>query len=91
MWSALGLAAALVLSAAAWRRSATPAGYYDGQVYGMTPATHRRYALVAIGFAIAFGLAAASRFETGAIVVLALFVPIAIFYVSSFVRGAEDE
>jgi hypothetical protein len=85
------LAAALALSVTAWRRSAVPAGYYDGQVYGMTPATHRRYAMVAIGFAVAFALAAAARFDTGAIVALALFVPVAIFYMSSFVRGAEDE
>jgi hypothetical protein len=91
VWSALGLVAALVLMAAAWRKSAAPAGYYDGQVYGMTPATHRRYALVAIVFAIAFGVAAAARFETAAIVALALFVPVAIFYASSFVRGADDE
>jgi hypothetical protein len=91
VWSALGLTAALVLSVAAWRRSATPAGYYDGQVYGMTPATHRQYALVGIGFVIAFGIAAASRFETAAVVAFAFFVPVAIFYASSFVRGAEDE
>jgi hypothetical protein len=80
-----------VLSVAAWRRSAAPAGYYDGQVYGMTPATHRRYALVAIAFAIAFALAAVARFETASIIALALFVPVAIFYASSFLRGASDE
>lgn len=87
----MGLVAALVLLAAAWRKSAAPAGYYDGQVYGMTPGTHRRYALMATVFAIAFGVAAAARFETAGIVALALFVPVAIFYVTSFVRGASDE
>jgi hypothetical protein len=91
VWSVLGLALAIVLAAIAWRRSVAPAGYYDGQVYGMTHVTHRRYALAACAFAAAFAFAIFFRMETAAIVALALFTPIMIFYASSFLRGADDE
>ncbi|MEO7202297.1 MAG: hypothetical protein ABI431_05825 [Candidatus Tumulicola sp.] len=86
-----GFVLAIALSAVAWRRSAATAGYYDGQVYGMTPGVHRRYAAIGIAFAAVFALAACLRFETAGIVALAVFTPVAIFYATSFVRGADDE
>jgi hypothetical protein len=91
VWSLAGLILAIALSAIAWRRSAATAGYYDGQVYGMTPAIHRRYAAIGVAFALVFALAASMRFETTGIVALAVFTPLAIFYATSFLRGADDE
>lgn len=91
MWSVAGFILAIALSAVAWRRSASTAGYYDGQVYGMTPEVHRRYATIGIAFAAVFALAACFRFETAGIVALAVFTPFAIFYATSFARGADDE
>jgi hypothetical protein len=85
------LALAVVLTGVAWRRSVATAGYYDGEVYGMTPATHRRYALAGLAFVVAFAISAALRLETSAIVALAIFTPIAVLYATSFARGADDE
>jgi hypothetical protein len=47
--------------------------------------------LVALAFAIAFAVTTALRLETCAIVALAIFTPVVIFYASSFLRGASDE
>jgi hypothetical protein len=91
VWSVAGFVLAIALSAVAWRRSAATAGYYDGQVYGMTPGIHRRYAAIGLAFAAVFALVACLRFETAGIVALAIFTPLAIFYATYFARGADDE
>jgi hypothetical protein len=91
VWSVAGLVLAVALSVVAWRRSAATAGYYDGQVYGMTPGIHRRYAAIGIAFAAVFAIVACLRLETAGIVALAIFTPLVIFYATSFARGADDE
>lgn len=90
MWSFLGLALALVVAAAAWRRSATRGGYYDEELYAMTSRTHRRYALTSLAFAACFALAYALRIEAIGIAALTVYAVIAALYGSSFLRGAAD-
>lgn len=90
MWSFLGLALALVVAAAAWRRSAIPGGYYDGELYAMTSRTHRRYALTSLAFAACFALAYALRVEALGIAALTIYAVIAALYGTSFLRGAAN-
>jgi hypothetical protein len=91
VWSLVGFVLALVLAAAGVVRSRGLAGYYDGEVYGMTPKAHFGYACAGAGFASIFALTLAFRSEIAAIVALALFAVVAIFYGASFLRGADDE
>jgi hypothetical protein len=90
MWSLLGLALALFVAAAAWRRSSVRGGYFDAELYAMTAQTHRRYAVGSLAFALYFALAYALRSEAAGIVGLALYALIAAFYATSFLRGASD-
>lgn len=87
----LGMAASIGLAALAFSRSRASGGFYDGEVYGMTPATHRRYALAALVLAAAFGVILvvhARAAATAAFAALALF---AVFYLTSFLRGFSDD
>ena len=45
MWKAVGILIALAVAIAAWNRGRAAGGHYDADTYGMTPQTHRRYAL----------------------------------------------
>ena len=90
MWSLLGLALALFIGIAAWRRSAAHGGYYDAQLYGMLSKTHRRYAVTSLAFALYFASAFALRADTAGIAGLAAYALIAAFYGASFARGAAD-
>jgi hypothetical protein len=91
MWSVVGLTLALLVAAIAWRSSRAPGGFYAREVYAMDPATHRRYAVVSLAFALYFGIAYALRRETAGIAGLTLYALIAVFYATSFLRGASDE
>ncbi|MBV8066430.1 MAG: hypothetical protein JO113_00530 [Candidatus Eremiobacteraeota bacterium] len=91
IWSLIGLAVALLVAAAAWRRSRRAGGFYDAQVYGMTPAAHRGYAVVSLVAAAYFAAAYALALQTAGIAGLALYALIAVFYATSFLRGASDE
>lgn len=87
----IGSVVALLLAVAAYLRSRAPGGFYDREVYGMTPAVHRRYAAIALGFALAFA-AAARWFTAGATIWLyAAFVLFAVFYLTSYLRGASED
>lgn len=86
-----GLVLALLAAAFAWRRSTlAPANYYERDVYGMTPRSHRRYALVMLVFAVAFALGYFVR-ALPAVIVMGVFAVVAILYAASFVRGASGE
>ena len=90
MWIAVGLIVSSLLAVGAGLRSRAPAGHFDGEVYGMTPAAHRRYAVAGVVLAVLFALA----FVVPAIPViptLAVTLATAIFYAASFVRGAEPD
>ncbi len=91
MWSWLGACLCLVLAAAAWFRSRSGGGYYDATVYGMTAATHRRYAIVALGLAALFAGIAATGATGILIPTFAAFALLAVFYGTSFLRGFTDD
>ncbi len=90
VWSLAGAAVALAIGTAAWRRSRSPGGFYDREIYGMSPRSHRRYAAVSMLFAAYFAVTAACRLDAAGIAGLALYAAIAIFYVTSFLQGASD-
>jgi len=90
-WELAGAIASLLLGAAAAVRSRGPGGFYDNEVYGMTATTHRRYALAAAAFALAFFAVGWWWPRTGATIWLfAAFVLFAIFYLTSYLRGASE-
>ncbi|MGA8097725.1 MAG: hypothetical protein WB810_03595 [Candidatus Cybelea sp.] len=91
VWSLVGLAAALLVGAAAWRRSRSPGGFYDSETYAMNPVAHKRYALVSLGFALFFAAAYAFHLASEGIAALALYALIAVFYATSFLQGAPDD
>ena len=89
-WDIGGLFAAIALGAFAYYRSRVPGGFYDAQIYGMTPAMHLRYAVVYLIFAVAFALVWVLHAHIE-IIGLAAFTLSAIFYLSSFLRGAHED
>jgi hypothetical protein len=89
-WSLVGLVLALTVGLVAWRRSYSHGGYYDREVYAMEAATHRRYALVSLGFAAYFLVTYEVRSSMAGLGGLALYALIAAFYGASFLQGAPD-
>jgi hypothetical protein len=90
MWSLAGLILALGVAAAAWQRSRSAGGFYDGQTYGMDARAHRRYAGVSLAFALFFAATYAAGFASAGIAGLALYGLIAVLYATSFLQGASD-
>jgi hypothetical protein len=90
MWNLVGVVAALAVAGVAWQRSRVAGGFYDAQVYAMTRAIHRRYALVSLAFAACFAVAFATHADTLGLAALAVYAVIAIIYATSFLRGASD-
>ena len=91
MWSAVGLILALVVGAFAWRSSRAPGGFYVREIYTMDSKAHRRYAFLSLAFAVYFAIAYALHREAAGIAGLTLYALIAVFYLTSFLRGASDE
>jgi hypothetical protein len=91
VWNLIGLVFALVVGAFAWQRSRRSGGYYDAQVYAMSAAAHRGYALASLAFAAFFACAFALRLDSAGVAGLALYAVVAIFYIASFLRGASDD
>lgn len=90
LYSAIGLAcSACVAGIAMWRGRST-GGYYDRGVYGMDARAHRRYASISLGFAVFFAAMLGLHAGTAGIVGLALYALVAVFYATSFLRGASD-
>ena len=90
MWNVLGFALALLIAVIALFRSRARGGYYDAEVYGMVPSTHRRYAAISLAFALFFAAARAVRAEPAGLVALAIYAVIALLYLTSFLRGYAD-
>ncbi len=90
-WSLAGVAVSLVVGAVALRCSRSHGGLYDRETYGMSAASHRRYAAISLIFALYFTATFALRYETAGIAGLALYALIAVFYSASFLQGAPDE
>jgi hypothetical protein len=105
MWVWAGFVLSLGLALVAWARSrASSRTYYEGDVYGMDPATHRKYALFFGAFSLVFlvelaipGLYyfnnALSELRSELVQALALPAVVvgAILYGATFVRGATGE
>jgi hypothetical protein len=91
IWSVLGTAGSGIMAIFAMLRSRTPGGYYDADVYGMTPRTHFAYAAVAWVFFIAFIFTRWFRAGTISFYIFAAFVLFALFYGTSFLRGAHED
>jgi len=90
MWVASGIVLSLALAIAAWLRSrASTTTYYEGEVYGMSHAAHRGYALTFAGFAAV--LLAAPAWPAIAVPALAVLAVAAILYGATFLRGASGE
>jgi hypothetical protein len=90
-YSLAGVALALLVSTAAWRQSRCAGGFYDREVYGMTAATHRRYAVASLLCAAFFATTYALRLNGAGIAALGPYALLAILYATSFLRGASDE
>lgn len=83
---------ALLLAGAAYLRSRSTGGFYDREIYAMTPKTQRRYGLIALAFAAVFAVAAFWNVLAGATIWLdAAFVLFAVFYLTSYLRGAHED
>ena len=92
MWNVGGFALALFIAGMAWKRSRSRGGYYDAELYGMVPSTYQRYAAVSLAFAFFFATAAALQMQAAGLFALAIFAVIALFYLTSFLRGyAEND
>jgi hypothetical protein len=85
------MGAALALGLFALVRSRRTGGFYDAHVYAMTSRTHLWYAIASLLFAAAFCVTIVLRAEDAAIAVFALFALVAIFYLTSFLRGFSDD
>ena len=90
MWSMLGFLFSLALALLALTRSRALGGFYDADVYGMTVATHRRYAWVSFGFTVVFAATFLLRAPAVGLWAFAFFTLLAIFYLTSFLRGFSD-
>lgn len=85
-----GLILALAGAALGLSRSRSGGGYYESDVYAMTAISHRRFATASLLFAGAFALIGAFPLVP-AFPVLAGYVLVAVLYLTSFARGAQEE
>jgi hypothetical protein len=75
IYTAIGMAGSGALATFSYLRSRRTGTSYYAEAYGMTPATHRNYAIASAGFfALFLGLALLS-----------------ILYATSFLRGFSDQ
>ncbi|MDE2483359.1 MAG: hypothetical protein KGN02_14375 [bacterium] len=91
LWSTAGLVTSLALAALAFARSRASGGFYDADVYGMTPAIHRRYGAISLVFAALFAGTLAVRAEGALFWILAGAVLFDLFYLTSYLRGAHED
>jgi hypothetical protein len=92
MWDGVGLLLCGIAVAIAVVKSRRPSGgYYERDVYGMLPRTHVRYAFISAFFAALFAAQLAGVLPVPDVPLLAVYVLVFVFYVSSFVRGFSDE
>jgi len=90
MWVWSGFVLSLGLAAlASWRSRARARSYYEGEVYGETAQTHRRWALAFVFLALA--LAASAVWAPAGVPLLAVLALAGILYGATFARGATGE
>ena len=85
-----GVALSVLVATVAGRALQRPSGFYESEVYGLDCAMHRRIALAACAAAVGFTLAACVV-RLPSTVMLGIATLAAILYLSSFLRGAEDQ
>jgi hypothetical protein len=90
-WSVSGIVAAGIIAAFAYYRSRAPGGFYDADIYGMTRRTHLAYAGISLVFCAAFLSCILLHRGMIALWVLTAFVLFALFYLTSFLRGAHED
>jgi len=91
IYTAIGMAGSGALATFSYLRSRRTGTSYYAEAYGMTPATHRNYAIASAGFfALFLGLALAHQNALAA-VALAPFALLSILYATSFLRGFSDQ
>ena len=91
LWSIVGLVTSLAVAALALTRSNAPGGFYDADVYGMTPLVHRRYGVIALVFALSFVGTILLRASGAVFWLLASAVLFDLFYLTSYLRGAHED
>jgi hypothetical protein len=72
------------------RSRAIKRSFYEHDVYGMTPASHARFACISLGFAALFALGLGTT-RMPVVPILALYTLIFILYAATFARGATGE
>ena len=82
---------ALAFAAFAFARSFMKSGFYDAEIYGLTPATHRKYAGIGLGLGAIIGVLFRINQQAIAFMLDAVLAIVAVFYLSSFLRGAHEE
>lgn len=91
MWALIGVGSALLGAVLAlWRSKSRAASFYEHEVYGMTHASHLRFAQISSAFAIAFTLCVFMP-KLPAVAFLAAYSVLLILYAATFVRGATGE
>lgn len=91
MWNIAGGIGAILVGSLAWWRSRAPGSFYDREIYAMTSRTHGAYAAGSLVFFVLFAMAAAFRVGTIGVWLFGAFVLFALFYVTSFLRGAHED
>jgi len=91
VWSIVGLSTCLAVAVLAWWRSRTPAGFYDGEVYGMTQRGHLRYLAIELVGGAAFLGTLLTHADTLAAWLFAAVALVDVFYLTSFLRGASED
>lgn len=91
MWAMIGLGSALLGAALAlWRSKSRAASFYEHEVYGMTRASHLRFAHISSAFAVAFTPCIFIP-KLPTIAFLAVYSVLLILYAATFIRGATGE
>jgi hypothetical protein len=91
IYAAIGMAGSGALATFSYLRSRRSGTSYYADAYGMTPATHRNYAVASAGFFALFLALALARQSLLAAVALAPFALLALLYATSFLRGFSDQ
>ncbi len=92
LWGWIGFVISLGTALLAFGRSRAPGGFYDADVYGMTPRSHRRYAAIALAFTLAFtATLVVVRNASLVFWLLASAVLFDLFYLTSYLRGAHED
>ena len=90
MWAFIGVAlTALGVGLGLWNGRPAASNPYAAAEYGMSPRSHRRFAIVSAIFALVFVSALFVKSIPG-VIVLGAYVLLLVLYATSFARGFSD-